>query len=92
MALVNSAGIIERQMRVDEMDAGRLQRVFATNVFGPFLCSREAVRRMSTRHGGRGGAIVNVSSLASVYGWPNEYRGLRRHQGRDRHPDDRPGP
>lgn len=72
-ALVNSAGIIERQMRVDEMDAGRLRRVFATNVFGPFLCSREAVRRMSTRHGGRGGAIVNVSSLASVYGSPNEY-------------------
>ena len=72
-ALVNSAGIIERQMRVDEMDAGRLQRVFATNVVGPFLCSREAVRRMSTRHGGRGGAIVNVSSLASVYGSPNEY-------------------
>jgi NAD(P)-dependent dehydrogenase (short-subunit alcohol dehydrogenase family) len=72
-ALVNSAGIIERQMRVDEMDGGRLQRVFATNVFGPFLCSREAVRRMSTRHGGRGGAIVNVSSLASVYGSPGEY-------------------
>lgn len=72
-ALVNSAGIIERQMRVDEMDAGRLQRVFAANVFGPFLCSREAVRRMSTRYGGRGGAIVNVSSLASVYGSPNEY-------------------
>lgn len=72
-ALVNSAGIIERQMRVDEMDAGRLQRVFATNVFGPFLCSREAVRRMSTRHGGHGGAIVNVSSLASVYGSPHEY-------------------
>lgn len=72
-ALVNSAGIIEKQMRVDEMDGGRLQRVFATNVFGPFLCSREAVRRMSTRHGGRGGAIVNVSSLASVYGSPGEY-------------------
>jgi NAD(P)-dependent dehydrogenase (short-subunit alcohol dehydrogenase family) len=72
-ALVNSAGIIEKQMRVDGMDAGRLQRVFATNVFGPFLCSREAVRRMSTRHGGRGGSIVNVSSLASVYGSPNEY-------------------
>jgi NAD(P)-dependent dehydrogenase (short-subunit alcohol dehydrogenase family) len=72
-ALVNSAGIIEKQMRVDDMDAGRLQRVFATNVFGPFLCCREAVRRMSTRHGGRGGSIVNVSSLASVYGSPNEY-------------------
>jgi NAD(P)-dependent dehydrogenase (short-subunit alcohol dehydrogenase family) len=72
-ALVNSAGIIETQKRVEDMDGGRLQRVFATNVFGPFLCSREAVRRMSTRHGGRGGAIVNVSSLASVYGSPNEY-------------------
>jgi NAD(P)-dependent dehydrogenase (short-subunit alcohol dehydrogenase family) len=72
-ALVNSAGIIEKQMRVDEMDGGRLQRVFATNVFGPFICSREAVRRMSTRHGGHGGAIVNVSSLASVYGSPHEY-------------------
>ena len=72
-ALVNSAGIIEKQMRVEDMDAGRLQRVFATNVYGPFLCSREAVRRMSTRHGGHGGSIVNVSSLASVYGSPNEY-------------------
>ena len=72
-ALVNCAGIIETQMRVDEMDGGRLQRVFATNVFGPFLCSREAVRRMSTRYGGQGGAIVNVSSLASVYGSPHEY-------------------
>ena len=71
--LVNSAGIIETQMRVDGMDSGRLARVFATNVFGPFLCSREAVRRMSTRYGGRGGAIVNVSSLASVYGSPHEY-------------------
>ena len=71
-ALVNCAGIIEKQMRVEDMDAGRLQRVFATNVFGPFFCSREAVRRMSTRHGGKGGSIVNVSSLASVYGSPNE--------------------
>ncbi len=72
-ALVTSAGIIETQMRVDQMDGQRLLRVFATNVFGPLLCSREAVRRMSTRHGGRGGAIVNVSSLASVYGSPHEY-------------------
>ncbi len=61
-ALVNNAGILERQMRVDEMDAARLTRVFATNVTGSFLCAREAVRRMSTRHGGSGGAIVNVSS------------------------------
>ena len=88
-ALVNCAGIIEKQMRVDDMDGGRLQRVFATNVFGPFLCSREAVRRMSTRHGGAGGAIVNVSSLASVYGSPQRVRGLRRHQGRRRHVDRR---
>jgi NAD(P)-dependent dehydrogenase (short-subunit alcohol dehydrogenase family) len=72
-ALVNSAAIIETQMRVDQMDVGRLGRIFATNVFGPFLCSREAVRRMSTRHGGHGGAIVNVSSGASKYGSPNEY-------------------
>jgi NAD(P)-dependent dehydrogenase (short-subunit alcohol dehydrogenase family) len=71
--LVNSAGVIETQMRVEQMDSGRLQRVFAANVFGPFLCSREAVRRMSTRHGGRGGSIVNVSSKASVYGSPHEY-------------------
>jgi NAD(P)-dependent dehydrogenase (short-subunit alcohol dehydrogenase family) len=61
-ALVNNAGILERRMRVEEMDAGRLQRVIATNVIGSFLCAREAVRRMSTRHGGAGGAIVNVSS------------------------------
>jgi NAD(P)-dependent dehydrogenase (short-subunit alcohol dehydrogenase family) len=72
-ALVNSAAIIESQMRVDQMDAARLQRVFATNVFGPFLCAREAVRRMSTMHGGTGGAIVNVSSGASKYGSPHEY-------------------
>jgi NAD(P)-dependent dehydrogenase (short-subunit alcohol dehydrogenase family) len=53
-ALVNCAGIIEKQMRVEGMDGGRLQRVFATNVFGPFFCSREAVRRMSTRQAQRG--------------------------------------
>jgi len=72
-ALVNNAGILERQIRVDEMDAGRLQRVLATNVVGSFLCAREAVRRMSTRHGGRGGAIVNVSSMAATLGSPGEY-------------------
>jgi NAD(P)-dependent dehydrogenase (short-subunit alcohol dehydrogenase family) len=72
-ALVNNAGIVEHQMRVDEMDAGRVQRVFATNVVGPFLCSREAVLRMSTKHGGGGGAIVNVSSGASTAGSPGEY-------------------
>jgi len=72
-ALVNNAGILETQMRVEAMDAGRLQRVLATNVTGAFICAREAVKRMSTRHGGRGGAIVNLSSRAAVLGSPNEY-------------------
>src|SRR5690606_2349931 len=72
-ALVNNAGILERQMRVEDMDAGRLRRVLTTNVIGSFLCAREAIRRMSTRHGGRGGAIVNVSSAAARLGSPNEY-------------------
>jgi len=71
--LVNNAGILERQMRVEQMDAARLERVFATNVTGAFICAREAVRRMSTRHGGSGGAIVNVSSRAAVLGAPGEY-------------------
>ncbi|MEX0606190.1 MAG: SDR family oxidoreductase [Marinobacter sp.] len=72
-ALVNNAGILERQMRVDEMDAARLQRVLAANVIGSFSCAREAVRRMSTRHGGSGGAIVNLSSMAARLGAPGEY-------------------
>jgi len=72
-ALVNNAGVLETQMRVDTIDAARLQRIFATNVIGAFLCAREAVRRMSTRHGGRGGAIVNVSSGAARLGAPGEY-------------------
>jgi NAD(P)-dependent dehydrogenase (short-subunit alcohol dehydrogenase family) len=72
-ALVNNAGTLETQMRVDTMDAARLHRVFATNVIGSFLCAREAVRRMSTRHGGAGGAIVNISSGASRLGSPGEY-------------------
>jgi len=72
-ALVNNAGILETQMRVEAMDAARLQRVLATNVVGAFLCAREAVRRMSTARGGRGGAIVNVSSAAARLGAPNEY-------------------
>ncbi|MCQ4287961.1 SDR family oxidoreductase [Pseudomonas stutzeri] len=71
--LVNNAGMLERQMRLDEMDAARLVRVFATNVTGSFLCAREAVKRMSTRYGGNGGAIVNVSSIAAKLGAPNEY-------------------
>jgi len=72
-ALVNNAGILETQMRVESMDSARIQRIFATNVIGSFLCAREAVRRMSTKHGGRGGAIVNVSSGASRLGSPGEY-------------------
>jgi NAD(P)-dependent dehydrogenase (short-subunit alcohol dehydrogenase family) len=71
--LVNNAGILERQARVDEMDSARIQRIFATNVVGSFICSREAVRRMSTRHAGKGGAIVNMSSRASHLGAPGEY-------------------
>jgi NAD(P)-dependent dehydrogenase (short-subunit alcohol dehydrogenase family) len=72
-ALVNNAGILERQMRLEHMDAARLNRVFAINITGYFLCAREAVRRMSTKYGGAGGAIVNVSSSASRLGAPNEY-------------------
>jgi NAD(P)-dependent dehydrogenase (short-subunit alcohol dehydrogenase family) len=72
-ALVNNAGILERQGRLDAMEAARFERVFATNVTGAFLCAREAVRRMSRRHGGAGGAIVNVSSIAAILGAPGEY-------------------
>ena len=72
-ALVNNAGIVAPARRVDEYDLDRLQRMFGTNVIGSFLCAREAVRRMSTRHGGAGGAIVNVSSAASRLGSPGEY-------------------
>jgi NAD(P)-dependent dehydrogenase (short-subunit alcohol dehydrogenase family) len=70
---VNNAGILDRQMRLEQMSAARLNRIFATNIAGAFLCAREAVRRMSTRHGGTGGAIVNVSSGASRSGSPGEY-------------------
>jgi NAD(P)-dependent dehydrogenase (short-subunit alcohol dehydrogenase family) len=72
-ALINNAGILSRQMRVDEMDAARINRIMQTNVTGSFLCAREAVRRMSTRHGGRGGSIVNISSRAAVLGSAGEY-------------------
>ena len=72
-ALVNNAGIVGRQSRVENMDAARLQRMFATNIIGPFLCAREAIKRMSTKHGGTGGAIVNISSGASRMGSPGEW-------------------
>ena len=71
--LVNNAGVVDLPARVDEMDAARLQRMFAINVFGSFHCAREAVRRMSTRHGGQGGAIVNLSSAAARLGAPGQY-------------------
>jgi NAD(P)-dependent dehydrogenase (short-subunit alcohol dehydrogenase family) len=72
-ALVNNAGTLEQQMRLDTMDAGRLQRIFTSNSIGPMICAREAVRRMSFRHGGAGGSIVNVSSAAARLGGPGEY-------------------
>lgn len=71
--LVNNAGILATQMRVDQMGADRLQKVLQTNVIGSFLCAREAVKRLSTRHGGPGGAVVNVSSMAARLGSPHEY-------------------
>jgi NAD(P)-dependent dehydrogenase (short-subunit alcohol dehydrogenase family) len=72
-ALVNSAGIVDRPSRVQDMDAVRLTRMFAVNVVGSFLCAGQAVRRMSTAGGGSGGVIVNVSSAASRLGSPGEY-------------------
>jgi NAD(P)-dependent dehydrogenase (short-subunit alcohol dehydrogenase family) len=72
-ALVNNAGIVAPQMPLVNMDAERLQRMFAINIIGAFLCARESIRRMSTRCGGRGGAIVNVSSGAARLGSPGEY-------------------
>jgi NAD(P)-dependent dehydrogenase (short-subunit alcohol dehydrogenase family) len=71
--LVNNAGILDKQTTVENITAERLQRIFATNVIGSFLCAREAVKRMSTKHGGKGGAIVNNSSAAARLGAPNEY-------------------
>jgi NAD(P)-dependent dehydrogenase (short-subunit alcohol dehydrogenase family) len=72
-ALVNNAGVVDQTSRVDAMTMERLQRMFAVNVFGSFLCARESVKRMSTRHGGPGGAIVNVSSAAARLGSPGQY-------------------
>jgi NAD(P)-dependent dehydrogenase (short-subunit alcohol dehydrogenase family) len=71
--LVNNAGILHAQARLDSFPYGRLREVFDVNVIGAFMCAREAVRRMSTRHGGQGGSIVNVSSAASYLGSPDEY-------------------
>jgi NAD(P)-dependent dehydrogenase (short-subunit alcohol dehydrogenase family) len=71
--LVNNAGIVDQQARLDEFSLKRVRRIFEVNVFGALICMREAVRRLSTRHGGHGGSIVNVSSAASTLGSPNEY-------------------
>lgn len=71
--LVNNAGILATQCRVENLTAERINRVLSTNVTGYFLCCREAVKRMSTEHGGSGGAIVNVSSVAARLGSPGEY-------------------
>ena len=72
-ALVNNAGVVDVASRVDAMDVERLQRMFNTNILGSFVCAREAVKRMSTRYGGEGGSIVNVSSAASRMGSPGQY-------------------
>jgi NAD(P)-dependent dehydrogenase (short-subunit alcohol dehydrogenase family) len=72
-ALINNAGVVDQKARVDEYPSGRVERMFAINAVGAFLCAREAVRRMSKLHGGGGGSIVNVSSAASRLGGPGEY-------------------
>jgi NAD(P)-dependent dehydrogenase (short-subunit alcohol dehydrogenase family) len=72
-ALVNNAGVVDVRARVEEMTVARLERMFAVNVIGTILCAREAVKRMSRRHGGRGGAIVNLSSIAAKIGSPGDY-------------------
>lgn len=72
-ALVNNAGVVDVTARLDEMSVARLKRMFDINVIGSMVCAREAVRRMSTRHGGSGGAIVNVSSAAARLGAPGQY-------------------
>ncbi|MEX2519872.1 MAG: SDR family oxidoreductase [Paracoccaceae bacterium] len=71
--LVNNAGIVDAAARVADMSLERLERMFTTNITGPFLCAREAVKRLSTKQGGSGGGIVNISSVAAKLGSPNEY-------------------
>jgi len=71
--LVNNAGIVDRNARVEELTLERIQRMFAVNVTGSILCAREAIKRMSTRHGGQGGSIVNLSSVAARIGSPGSY-------------------
>lgn len=72
-ALVNNAGVVDVSARVEDMSAARIARIMTVNVTGSMLCAREAVKRMSTRHGGKGGVIVNLSSVAAKLGSPNTY-------------------
>ena len=72
-ALVNSAGVVDFKARLDEMSAARIERMLRINVIGSMLCAREAVKRMSAKHGGKGGAIVNLSSMASIRGAAGEF-------------------
>ena len=72
-ALVNNAGVVDRAQRVDEISAERMHRLFAINTIGSMLCAREAIKRLSTRHGGAGGSIVNLSSVAATLGSPGLY-------------------
>ena len=72
-ALVNNAGVVDQTSRVDAMSMARFRRMFEINVYGSFVCARESVRRMSTRHGGAGGTIVNLSSVAARLGAPGQY-------------------
>lgn len=71
--LVNNAGIVDRAARLEEMSLGRIERMFAVNVTGSLLCAREAIKRMSTRHGGQGGSIINISSIAAKLGAAGQY-------------------
>ncbi|RAW06455.1 NAD(P)-dependent oxidoreductase [Halomonas elongata] len=71
--LVNNAGVVDQVCRVEDMDAERIDRMMRINVTGPFICAREAIKRMAKRHGGQGGAIVNVGSAASHLGGADEY-------------------
>lgn len=71
--LVNNAGILAQQSRLEDLSYERMQRIFAVNAIGPMLCAQHAIRRMSHRHGGRGGSVINVSSASARLGSPNEY-------------------
>jgi len=71
--LVNNAAMLQRQSRLEDIGFERMQRIFAVNSIGPILCAQQAVKRMSHRHGGRGGAVINVSSASARLGSPNEY-------------------